>query len=73
MLLHLLICELAGMPGANVAFEVRLLLLVITLIFDPPVLIPPIQVLVQATGSRSSSVVYQPQHYLIVLPTTISV
>jgi hypothetical protein len=55
---HPLISELAGLPGANVAFVVRLL--VITLIINP-VLIPPIQVLVQATG-RS---VHHPQNYLI--------
>jgi hypothetical protein len=65
LLAHLLICELAGLPGAYVAFIVRLL--VITLIIDP-VLIPPIKVLVKATG-RS---VYHPQHYMVV-SSTISV
>jgi hypothetical protein len=65
LLSHLLICELAGLPGAYVAFEVRLL--IVTLIINP-VLIPPVQVLVQATG-RS---VNYPQQYLIVY-STISV
>jgi hypothetical protein len=62
---HFLICELARLPGANDAFLMRLL--VITLIIDP-VLIPPVQVLVQATGRY----VYHTQHYMVV-SSTISV
>jgi hypothetical protein len=65
LLAHFLICELAGLPGAIVAFLMRLL--VITHIIDP-VLIPPIQVLVQATGRY----VYHTQHYMVV-SSTISV
>jgi hypothetical protein len=65
LLAHFLICELAGLPGAIVAFLMRLL--VITHIIDP-VLIPPIQVLVQATGRY----VYHTQHYMVI-PSTISV